>query len=95
MGSRLTSSIHISPIRVSLGSQMRKSSASEVASGSVRKMRSTLTQRPTLPRHSSWAPSERTFQAVGVSLYYAILARHSPSVPLAIRYQNRSRIRVP
>ncbi len=60
---------------------MRKSSARVVASGSVRKTRSTLTQRPTVVRHCSCAPSERTFQAVGVSLYCAIRAQARPLGP--------------
>src|SRR3954447_15839783 len=85
MGSRVTSSIHISPMSVLL--MILKSRASEVASHSVLKTRSTLTQRPPLVRHSSCAPSLRIFHAVGVSLYCAIRARHSPSVPGAMKYQ--------
>ena len=48
-GSRLTSSIHISP--TSASPTIRKSRASVVASASVRKIRSTLVQRPTVLRH--------------------------------------------
>lgn len=53
-GSRRTLSIHISPTSAPL---IRKSRAREVASASVRKIRSTLTQRPMVVRQSSWQPS--------------------------------------
>ena len=53
-GSSLMSSIHTSPMSALL--QIRKSSASEVASGSVRMIRSTFVQRPTCSSPTSDRP---------------------------------------
>ena len=54
IGSRLTSSIHISPTLVS--GTIRKSRATVVASDSARTTRSTFVQRPTVSRTCSKPP---------------------------------------
>ena len=88
IGSRLMSSTHISPTPVS--PMIRKSRAIVVASHSARTTFSNSVQRPTASSGCSKLP-ERTRHDVGVSLYWASRIRHSPSVPAAIRYQNRRR----